>query len=258
MSKIMNWFLLPLATAFSMASFDAKAWDFSFSYTNIFEPNALNYVVEQYNIQRKDEGTGPGFDLSYWCPITNGVEARLTQRFTFARQTASIFLTTKIESFNFGGGEFGNGSLWGSANGEDWVLLMDAPTTSSTSSSYWFKTNLPNSLIGASEVWIQTRLNTTGWNILAQHCRSYNYSETNTVFELDASFSADQIKFVKAFTIDFQNLLIGSNYVLQASSNLVDWSNWAEPFTATNSAYTNSNYQRIDNWSGLFFRLKSE
>jgi hypothetical protein len=67
-----------------------------------------------------------------------------------------------------------------------------------------------------------------------------------------------QVKFVKAFTIDFQNLLIGSNYVLQASSNLVDWTNWAEPFTATNSAYTNSNYQRIDNWSGLFFRLKSE
>ncbi len=64
-----------------------------------------------------------------------------------------------------------------------------------------------------------------------------------------------QITFVKAFTLDYQNLLIGSNYQAQASSDLVNWTNWGAAFTATSSTYNNTNYQRIANWNQLFFRL---
>jgi hypothetical protein len=64
-----------------------------------------------------------------------------------------------------------------------------------------------------------------------------------------------QANFVKAFTVDYSSLLIGSNYQSQASPDLVNWTNWGAAFTATNSTYTNTNYQRISDWNQLFFRV---
>jgi hypothetical protein len=64
------------------------------------------------------------------------------------------------------------------------------------------------------------------------------------------------VKFVKAFTIDYLSLAIGSNYQLQASSDLITWSNFGTSFTATSINYTNTEYQRIDDWGKLFFRLQ--
>ncbi len=65
------------------------------------------------------------------------------------------------------------------------------------------------------------------------------------------------MNFVKAFTVDYLNLTLGSNYQLQASGDLTNWTNSSEPFTATNVNYTNTSYQRIDNWGKLFFRLQA-
>ena len=70
------------------------------------------------------------------------------------------------------------------------------------------------------------------------------------------SNTPQQIIFVKAFTLDYTNLVVGSNYTLQTSSDLTNWTNSGEPFTATNATYTSTNYQRIPNWNNLFFRLK--
>ena len=67
--------------------------------------------------------------------------------------------------------------------------------------------------------------------------------------------SSPQVTFVKAFTLDYQNLLIGSNYQAQASPDLVNWTNWGAAFTATSSTYTNTNYQRVSDWNQLFFRI---
>jgi hypothetical protein len=67
-----------------------------------------------------------------------------------------------------------------------------------------------------------------------------------------------QITFVKAFTLDYQNLQIGSNYQAQASPDLATWTNWGAAFTATSSTYTNTSYQRIANWNQLFFRLMQQ
>jgi hypothetical protein len=64
-----------------------------------------------------------------------------------------------------------------------------------------------------------------------------------------------QVSFVKAFTVDYSNLSIGSNYQAQASLDLINWTNWGAAFTATSSNYTNTNYQRISDWNQLFFRL---
>jgi hypothetical protein len=58
------------------------------------------------------------------------------------------------------------------------------------------------------------------------------------------------------FTIDYSGLAIGSNYQLQASSDLTTWTNYASAFTATTLNYTNTAYQRIEDWGKLFFRLQ--
>jgi hypothetical protein len=89
--------------------------------------------------------------------------------------------------------------------------------------------------------------------------RLYNRAlSSNEVAQLYAVESTSFVNFVKAFTVDYSNLIIGSNYQAQASSDLINWTNWGTAFTATSSTYTNSNYQRIDNWNKLFFRLQQQ
>jgi len=209
--------------------------------------------VGQTNIVRSNEGGGGD---TYWNPINNGTAASLTQVFNFPRPTAQVFLTAHISIFNFGSGEYGSGSLWGSKDGTNWVLLLNAPKPAATAQDYFYATNLPSSLIGSHQIWIQAQLQTTGWNIMAQFQRSYNEIPTNyPAFALDVTYAPQQVVFVKAFTVDYQNLLIGSNYQAQASPDLVNWTNWGTAFTATSSTYTNSNYQRITDWNQLFFRM---
>jgi hypothetical protein len=63
------------------------------------------------------------------------------------------------------------------------------------------------------------------------------------------------VNLVKACTVDFSNLIIGGVYQAQVSSDLTNWTNWADPFTATSFTYTNTNYDRIEGWNQRFFRL---
>ena len=236
-----------------LSAFNAQAYDFTFGYTNVFDSNATNYVVAQQNIQRTSEGAG---GASYWNPSANGTLASLTQKFTFPRPTVQVFLAAQFSSFNFGSGTYGAGSLWGSKDGINWVSLLNAPTPTGTALDYYYSTNLPDSLIGSTNIWIQARLQTTGLNNQAQFQRAYNPNPTQYLpFFIGVTYSPSQIVFVKAFTVDYQNLLIGSNYQAQASSDLVNWTNWGAAFAATSSTYNNTNYQRIANWNQLFFRL---
>jgi hypothetical protein len=166
----------------------ARAWDFQYTFWHVYSPNALDYIVGQENIQRSAEGN-PDSGVSYWCPINNGQEARLTLKLTFPRPTAAIYVgDSYMASFNFGGGNYGSGSLWGSKNGVDWIQLIDAPTPSSVGMGYTYNSNLPDSLTGSSEIWLQGRLQSSGWNIMAQFLRrdTTDLSAPN-VFELDAN-----------------------------------------------------------------------
>ena len=83
--------------------------------------------------------------------------------------------------------------------------------------------------------------------------RALSASEIQQLYVIE---SGPRVDFVKAFTVDYSNLTLGSNYVLQASGDLINWTNWGSPFTATSMYYTNTTYQRIDDWSKLFFRLQ--
>ena len=83
--------------------------------------------------------------------------------------------------------------------------------------------------------------------------RTLSASEIQQLYDLE---SGPRLIFTKAFTLEFSGLMEGSNYQLQASGDFTTWTNYGAPFTATAINYTNTAYQRFDNWNNLFFRLK--
>jgi hypothetical protein len=159
--------LTALIAGLCILAFKSKAqssFDFQYGYLNVLSPNALNYAVQQQNIETTDEGGG----ISYMNPINNGTPAILTQEFTFSAPTTEIFLSADIAAFNFGGSDYGSGSLWASPDGINWVELLNAPTPSSGGFGYIYDGNLPSSLLGANQIYIQAQLETSGEDILAQ------------------------------------------------------------------------------------------
>jgi hypothetical protein len=55
----------------------------------------------------------------------------------------------------------------------------------------------------------------------------------------------------------FSYLLLNTNYQLQVSSDLINWTNQGAVFTATNSSMVYTQYFDVANWNQLFFRLKT-
>jgi hypothetical protein len=60
----------------------------------------------------------------------------------------------------------------------------------------------------------------------------------------------------KAVYLTFTNLLVGLNYQVQASSDLINWTNQGSVFTATNSNWQATNYWNVNDWNKLFFLLQ--
>ena len=52
------------------------------------------------------------------------------------------------------------------------------------------------------------------------------------------------------------NLSPGTNYQLQLSGDLTNWTNQGTPFTATNTSMVYPQYWDVDGWEKLFFRLQ--
>jgi len=63
------------------------------------------------------------------------------------------------------------------------------------------------------------------------------------------------VSLIKAVKPAFSSLLLGTNYQLQVSSDLVNWTNQGVVFTATNPTMVYPLYWDVDNWGQLFFRL---
>lgn len=83
--------------------------------------------------------------------------------------------------------------------------------------------------------------------------RALSPTEVKQLYEQE---SGPRATFVKACTVDYSNLTLGLNYQLQASADLTTWTNYGAAFTATSVNYTNTAYQRIEDWGKLFFRLQ--
>lgn len=87
--------------------------------------------------------------------------------------------------------------------------------------------------------------------------RIYNRAlATNEVAQLFALESPPIINIQKAVYLTSSNLWTGSNYQVQASSDLINWTNQGSAFTATTNYWHSTNYWDVPNWSQLFFRVQ--
>jgi hypothetical protein len=64
------------------------------------------------------------------------------------------------------------------------------------------------------------------------------------------------ISLQKAVKPSFSNLWLGTNYQLQVSADLINWTNQGSAFTATNANMVYPQYWDVGNWNSLFFRLQ--
>jgi hypothetical protein len=88
--------------------------------------------------------------------------------------------------------------------------------------------------------------------------RVYNRAlSSDEVGQLYVTELQPQVGLIKAVKPVFSNLSVGTNYQLQLSSDLNTWTNQGNPFTATSSTMTYSQYWDVDDWGKLFFRLQA-
>jgi hypothetical protein len=71
------------------------------------------------------------------------------------------------------------------------------------------------------------------------------------------SITPATISIQKAVYLTSANLQVGSDYQVQASSDLINWTNQGSVFTATNSYWQSTNYWNVNGWNQLFFRLQN-
>lgn len=86
--------------------------------------------------------------------------------------------------------------------------------------------------------------------------RIYNRALSDSeVYQLYTAESGPQVALIKAVKPSFVNLIPFNNYQLQVSTDMIGWTNYGSPFTATNSTMVYPEYWDVDNWGQLFFRL---
>jgi hypothetical protein len=78
---------------------------------------------------------------------------------------------------------------------------------------------------------------------------------SNEVAQLYAIELSPPLSLLKAVTVQDYSLTVGSNYQVQVSGDLVNWTNQGSAFTATSSYWQSTNYFDVQNWNQLFFRL---
>jgi Concanavalin A-like lectin/glucanases superfamily len=121
---------------------------------------------------------------------------------------------------------------------------------------YSFVTNAPQispvqGFIGAGST------KTSFFNGAIDDVRVYNRALTDfEIQQLYANEAGVVITLQKALRPSFSNLLVGTNYQLQASTDLNNWTNQGASFTATNTAMPSAQYFDADTFNQLFFRLQ--
>jgi hypothetical protein len=88
--------------------------------------------------------------------------------------------------------------------------------------------------------------------------RALSTDEVEALYAFEATKPQPLVQLVQAITVDGANLTLGSNYQVQASTDLINWSNWGSPFTATSATYTNTTFERVPAWGQHYFRILSQ
>lgn len=83
--------------------------------------------------------------------------------------------------------------------------------------------------------------------------RSLSDSEVQQLYAIESGPRVDLIKAVKP---SFSNLTLTTNYQMQLSGDLNNWTNHGSAFTATNTSMVYPQYFDVNNWGSQFFRLQ--
>lgn len=212
---------------------------FDYQFLRAFDTNSLTYNVQYTSMQQWTESGNQTNGTMYFCPSIAGWPAYITKQFVFTAPTTNVFLSAKITVFNFSGSGYygyGSGSLSGSTNGTSWILLMNCPTTSTNGYDYLYSNNIPKSLCGSKNLYIQVQLLSTvspsfhGLNV-AQFSRAVIVGQTNTsnggttnIFEVKATLLSPPpslgIASYNQTPVVFYPTTSGTNFTLQMTTNL--------------------------------------
>ena len=123
--------------------------------------------------------------------------------------------------------------------------------------------SVPINVGGTSGISIGVSDQANGWwspfEGIIDDVRIYNRAlSTNEVAQLYALESAPIISVQKAVYLTSSNLWAGTNYQVQASTDLINWTNQGSVFTATANSWHSTNYWDVPNWNQLFFRLQQQ
>jgi hypothetical protein len=179
--KLIKSFALLFST---VGLLNTRALMFEYRMLNVFEANAMDHVTELVNVTPYDEGL-----VKYWKPIASGLEARVTMNFSFPEPTTEVFLEAHLSMYNFGGGNFSSGSLWGSKNGTDWLQILDVPVADGILRNGDISETLPADFLGSKELWIEARMLSSGSTIMAQFVR-HDDRDPRPAFQLLADYAA--------------------------------------------------------------------
>lgn len=98
------------------------------------------------------------------------------------------------------------------------------------------------------------------WNVFngfIDDVRIYNRALSDSeVQQLYVYESGPRVNLMKAVKPSFNNLTLTTNYQLQVSADMSNWTNQGSPFTSTNTSMVYPQYWDVDNWNQLFFRLQ--
>ena len=77
-------------------------------------------------------------------------------------------------------------------------------------------------------------------------------------FPWGVAYASDpSLTLVRAVRPAFSDLVNGTRYQLQISSDLNTWTNYGQPFVATNGSHPYPQYWEVSDWNALHFRLQS-
>jgi len=85
--------------------------------------------------------------------------------------------------------------------------------------------------------------------------RIYNRPLSSTEVAQLYAIESSPLNVQKAVYVNTYSLCITSNYQLQVSRDLINWTNYGGIFTATNNYWQSTNYWPVADWNQLFFRL---
>ncbi|MBW1719747.1 MAG: hypothetical protein JRJ43_09335 [Deltaproteobacteria bacterium] len=200
MNKVMTVLLFVFLTTPLYA-----ASDFSYTYKNPTSVHAADYIVQKINVELHSEGS-----VTYWKPAKGAETLAQTSPgiivyhfpFNYPIQKAELFISTWTYHWNY---SQGRSLIFGSTDRNSWIKIAEAdPPEFGQANSGSFQGSLPQSFIGAKDIWLKVELYSYGNSAAsggtstntAQHSR-YDVNADNTTFRLEVDFQEPQVQGTK-------------------------------------------------------------